>query len=204
MKRTLIAATRNAGKLREIHYAIGEWYDVQPCPEEVPEVEETANTYEGNARLKAEAVSQYINGIVISDDTGIEVDALSGGPGIYSARFSGPDVDTRRNCQKLVDQMSHVFDNGRRALYRTIAVARLPDGREVVAEGTCEGTIATALCGDGGFGYDPVFTPLEGDGRTFAEMTLEEKDNISHRAKAFRLLIRKLAATEGEYNHFSL
>jgi len=146
-------------------------------------------------------VSRYVNGIVVGDDTGIEVDALDGAPGVYSARFSGLDVNTRRNCQKLVDQMSHVPDDRRRARYRTVAVARFPDGREVVAEGTCEGTIATALRGDGGFGYDPVFLPLEGDGRTFAEMALEEKNDISHRAKAFRLLARKLASIEGESSH---
>ena len=146
-------------------------------------------------------MSRYVNGIAVGNDIGIEADALDGAPSVYLAHFSGLDGNSRCNCQKLVDQTSHIPDDRRRTRYRTAAVARFPDGREVVAEGTSEGTIATALHGDGGFGHDPVFILLEGDDRTFAEMTLEEKNDISHRAKAFRPLVHKLAAIARESSH---
>jgi XTP/dITP diphosphohydrolase len=197
MQRSLILATRNGNKVREIRTAISGSYDVQPCPEGIPEVNETFDTYEGNARLKANTVSRYVDGLVVADDTGIEVDALGGEPGVISARFSGPEQNSRRNCEYLIAKLADVPDEKRTARYRTVAVASFPDGREVVAEGTCEGTIARTLQGDGGFGYDQIFIPVEGDGRTFAEMTSEEKNVISHRARAFRLLVRKLSAIDG-------
>jgi XTP/dITP diphosphohydrolase len=195
MKPILVLATRNKNKLREVRQAIGESYDIQPCPEGVPEVDETADTYEGNARLKAVTVSHYVKALVAADDTGMEVDALGGAPAVKSARFAGLDKDSRRNCKRLIAELTDIPKEKRTGRYRTVVVARFADGRELIAEGTCEGLIATTLRGDGGFGYDPVFIPLEGDGRTFAEMRADEKAEISHRARAFRSLVDKLALT---------
>ena len=196
MRRSLVLATRNGNKVREIRTAISESWDVKPCPEGIPEVDETSDTYEGNARLKADTVSRYVNDLVVADDTGIEVDALGGAPGVTSARLAGPEKNSRRNYEFLIAELANVPDEKRTARYRTVAVARFQDGREIVAEGTCEGIIAHTPRGDGGFGFDPVFIPAEGDGRTFAEMTAEEKNAISHRARAFRLLASRLSATE--------
>ncbi len=200
MKRSLVLATRNGHKVREIRTAIGDSYEVQPCPEGIPEVEETSDTYEGNARLKVETVVKYVNGLVVADDTGIEVDALGGAPGVNSARFSGPEQNSRRNCEHLLAKMSNVPDQKRTARYRTVLVARFRNGPEVMAGGVCDGSIARSLRGDRGFGYDPVFVPFEGGGRTFAEMSSEEKDAIPHRARAFRLLVNKLSAVEDRLN----
>jgi XTP/dITP diphosphohydrolase len=129
----------------------------------------------------------------VADDTGLEVDALGGAPGVNSARYAGEECDARANMDRLLAELAGVPAGWRTARFRTVALVRRPDGTEVQATGTVEGHIAEAPSGDAGFGYDPVFVPIEGDGRTFAEMG-DEKHSISHRGRAFRDLARRLAA----------
>ncbi len=187
----LVLATANRDKAREIADTLS-GFELLPRPDDVPDVDETADTLEGNARLKAEALCAATGEAAVADDTGLEVDALDGRPGVYSARFAGPDATYADNVAKLLRELDGV-DN-RRARFRTIALVRFPDGSEVVAEGSVNGKIATAARGDEGFGYDPLFIPDDGDGRTFAEMTLAEKQNVSHRGRAFRALAEKLSS----------
>ena len=185
----LVLATANPDKAREIVDALA-GFDLVPRPEDVPDVDETADTLEGNARLKADALCRATGEAAVADDTGLEVAALNGRPGVYSSRFAGPAATYADNVAKLLVELDGV-DN-RRARFRTVALARFPDGTEVVADGTVDGHIATETRGDEGFGYDPVFVPDDGDGRTFAEMTLAEKQMVSHRGRAFRALAERL------------
>ncbi|HWC12470.1 MAG TPA: RdgB/HAM1 family non-canonical purine NTP pyrophosphatase [Acidimicrobiales bacterium] len=186
----LVLATANLDKAVEIA-AMLPGFDVVPRPPEVPDVDETADTLEGNARLKAAAVADATGEVAVADDTGLEVDALGGRPGVSAARYAGPGASYGDNVAKLLSELEGVAD--RRARFRTVALARFPDGREVVAEGTVEGEIARRPRGTNGFGYDPVFVPAGGDGRTFAEMTRAEKDDVSHRGRAFRALLASLS-----------
>ena len=151
-------------------------------------MDETGATLEANARLKAVGLSQATGLPAIADDTGLEVDALGGAPGVYSARFAGPDATYADNCNLLLRRLDGVPPERRTARFATVALAHWPDGREAAALGTVEGEIAETARGEGGFGYDAVFVPGEGDGRTFAEMTAAEKHAISHRGRAFRTL----------------
>ena len=185
----LVLATANPDKAREISDALS-GFDLVPRPEDVPEVDETADTLEGNARLKAEALCEATGEAAVADDTGLEVVALDGRPGVYSSRFSGPNATYADNVAKLLRDLEGKDD--RRARFRTVALARFPDGREVIAEGTVDGHIPVEARGNQGFGYDPVFVPDDGDGRTFAEMTLAEKQVVSHRGRAFRALAERL------------
>ena len=187
----LVLATANPDKAREIADALG-GFDLVPRPADVPDVDETADTLEGNARLKAEALCAATGEPAVADDTGLEVDALDGSPGVYSSRFAGPAATYADNVAKLLAELDGVPADQRRARFRTVALARFPDGREVLAEGTVDGRIAAEPRGHEGFGYDPVFVPDDGDGRTFAEMTLSEKQAISHRGRAFRALAEAL------------
>jgi len=187
----LVLATANPDKAREIADALG-GFDLVPRPADVPDVDETAETLEGNARLKAEALCAATGEPAVADDTGLEVDALDGSPGVYSSRFAGPAATYADNVAKLLAELDGVPADQRRARFRTVALARFPDGREVLAEGTVDGRIAAEPRGHEGFGYDPVFVPDDGDGRTFAEMTLSEKQAISHRGRAFRALAEAL------------
>ena len=188
----LVLATANPDKAREIA-ALLAGFDVVPRPDDVPEVDETGETLEENARLKAVALVEATGCAAVADDTGLEVVALDGAPGVYSARFAGEHASYADNVGKLLSVMEGVAD--RRARFRTVALARFPDGREMVAEGVVDGVITPAARGDGGFGYDPVFQPDEGDGRTYAELTLEEKNALSHRGRAFRALASQLRST---------
>lgn len=187
-----VLATANPDKAREIQAILGDAVQLQPRPASVPDVEETGDTLLENARLKARAVAEGTGRPAIADDTGLEVEYLEGAPGVYSARFAGEGATYADNVAKLLGQMTGVEEAGRTARFRTVAVARWPDGREVWAEGVVEGTIAPAARGSAGFGYDPVFVPAGGDGRTFAEMASDEKDRISHRGRAFRALAEGL------------
>jgi XTP/dITP diphosphohydrolase len=191
----LVLATANPDKAREIADALS-GFDLVPRPEDVPDVDETADTLEGNARLKAEALCTATGEPAVADDTGLEVDALDGRPGVYSSRFAGLDATYADNVAKILNELDGVKD--RRARFRTVALARFPDGREVIAEGTVDGHIAVEARGSEGFGYDPVFVPDDADGRTFAEMTLAEKQAISHRGRAFRALAERLTARSGD------
>jgi XTP/dITP diphosphohydrolase len=189
----LVLATGNPDKARELA-ALLEGFDVVPRPADIPEVEETEDTLEGNARLKAMAVLRATGEPAVADDTGLEVDALGGRPGVFAARYAGPDVTYADNVAKLLGELEGVPPEGRRARFHTVAVAIFPEGREIIAEGWVEGTIAEAPRGEGGFGYDPVFVPDRGDGRTFAEMATEEKAGVSHRGRALRALAAQLRA----------
>ena len=187
----LVLATANLDKARELA-ALLDGFEVVLRPADLPDVEETADTLEGNARLKAAAVMEATGELAVADDTGLEVDALDGRPGVWAARYAGPAATYADNVAKLLDELGGVPRDRRSARFRTVAMALFPDGREVVAEGTVEGRIAEAPRGGAGFGYDPIFLPDGGDGRTFAEMTTEEKSRVSHRGRAMRALAEAL------------
>ena len=190
-----VLATANPDKAAEISEILrnaGVPVDLEPRPDDVPDVDETGATLEANARLKAVSLAEATGLPAIADDTGLEVDALGGAPGVYSARFAGPDATYADNCTLLLRRLEGVAPERRTARFATVALAHWPDGREAAALGTVEGTIAHAARGEGGFGYDPVFVPGEGDGRTFSEMTSAEKHAISHRGRAFRTLAQGL------------
>jgi XTP/dITP diphosphohydrolase len=160
-----------------------------------PDVEETGATLEANARIKAAAITDALGTLAVSDDTGLEVDALDGAPGVYSARFAGEHATYADNVAKLLRALEGTNPSRRTARFSTVAIARWPDGRELVARGAVEGVITATARGDNGFGYDPVFVPNEGDGRTFAEMSSDEKHGLSHRGRAFRTLAEQLIQT---------
>ncbi|MGI8778479.1 MAG: RdgB/HAM1 family non-canonical purine NTP pyrophosphatase [Acidimicrobiales bacterium] len=185
----VVLATANPHKAAEIGPLLA-GFDVVPRPTELADVDETADTLEGNARLKAEAVAAFSGELAVADDTGLEVDALGGRPGVWSARYAGEDATYADNVAKLLAELDAVASEDRRARFRTVVVARTPDGRELVAEGAVDGHIAVSARGDRGFGYDSVFVPDDGDGRTFAQMTATEKAAVSHRGRAFRALAR--------------
>jgi XTP/dITP diphosphohydrolase len=166
--------------------------DLVPRPPEVPDVVEDGETLLDNARLKARALCAATGLAAVADDTGLEVDALDGAPGVYSARYAGPAATYADNVAKLLDALGDRPPAERRARFRTVALTAFPEGDEVWCEGEVVGTIATVSRGTAGFGYDPVFVP-EGEARTFAQMTAEEKAAVSHRGRAFTALARALA-----------
>jgi XTP/dITP diphosphohydrolase len=187
----LVLATANPDKAAEIRAVLldaGLAVELVPRPYDVPEVEEDGATLEDNARLKAVALCDATGLPAVADDTGLAVDALGGAPGVHSARYAGEDATYADNVEKLLRELAGVDAPERTARFSTVALARWPDGREVAAIGEVEGVIAAAARGEAGFGYDPVFVPVEGDGRTFAEMTAGEKRRVSHRGRAFRTL----------------
>lgn len=195
---TLIIATKNAGKVREIQDITGDLCHVITMEEAGIhlEIEETGTTFTENARIKARAVWQArldagFHDTVISDDSGIEIDFFDKKPGIYSSRWLGEDTPYTQKNQIVLDQMKEVSDEKRTARYVCAMVAVLPDGRELSVLETVEGRIAEAPKGSNGFGYDPIFLIPEA-GQTFAEMSAEEKHAISHRGKALRALEQQL------------
>jgi XTP/dITP diphosphohydrolase len=188
---TLVCASANPDKVLEIEAILGDEVRLEPRPAAVPDVVEDADTLEGNARLKATAVARATGRPAIADDTGLEVVALDGAPGVFAARFAGEDATYADNRAKLLAALDGTAD--RRARFRTVVMIAWPDGTETVAEGACDGVIAEEERGERGFGYDPVFAPVESDGRTFAEMSDEEKNVLSHRARALRNLLNRLA-----------
>ena len=193
----LVAATANTGKLAEIEAILGDAAELLPRPHDVPEVVEDAPTLEGNARLKATAIARAASMPAVADDTGLEVDALGGAPGVRSARYAGEAGIAADNMAKLLGALVEVgaFEQAqRKARFRTVAIVVWPDGSEVLASGAVEGHIADAPRGEGGFGYDPIFVPADGDGSTFAEMTDVDKNAISHRGRTFRALQQLLAS----------
>jgi XTP/dITP diphosphohydrolase len=190
-------ASRNPGKIREILAICSgwgvSWRTAEDDPAGWPDVEETGTTYLDNAVLKARAVAAFTGLPAIADDSGIEVDALDGKPGVRSARFAGNGATDETNLSKLIESIRGVPELGRTARYRCVAALVDPAGDVVWAEATCEGTLRTDPVGDGGFGYDPVFVPV-GETRTMAELDPDEKDAISHRGKAFRELGERLGS----------
>jgi XTP/dITP diphosphohydrolase len=189
---TVVCASANPDKVAEIEVILDGVIDLVPRPDGVPDVVEDADTLEGNARLKAVAICEVTGLPAVADDTGLEVAALGGAPGVFTARFAGEGCSYADNRTKLLADLHGVAD--RRAAFRTCALVMWPDGREVAVEGVCNGVITDAERGDGGFGYDSVFAPVEADGRTFAELPDEQKHAISHRGRAFAQL---LAALDG-------
>ena len=187
----IVLATANPDKARELA-ALLDGFDVVPRPAGLPDVEETEDTLEGNARLKAVAVMEATGALAVADDTGLEVDALGGRPGVWAARYAGPGATYADNVAKLLGELEGVAPGARTARFRTVAVALVPGGGEIVAEGRVEGRIAEQPAGESGFGYDAVFVPDRGDGRTFAQMTPGEKSGLSHRGRALRALTVQL------------
>ena len=192
-------ATTNPDKAREIREVLASsGFDAELLdrPQDVPEVEETEETLLGNARLKAATLVKETGMAAIAEDTGIEVEALGGAPGVRSARFAGEPPDEQANVDKILAEMAGRHGPAqRRARFVTVAMAIWPDGREVSAEGSVEGWIAEERRGSGGFGYDPVFVPAEADGRTFGELaegSPDAKHSLSHRGRAFRALAEML------------
>jgi XTP/dITP diphosphohydrolase len=192
----LVLASANPDKAAEISAiltAAVPGLDLVPRPADLADVDETGATLLENARLKAAAIAAATGEAAVADDTGLAVDALDGAPGVYSARFAGEGATYADNVAKLLTALDGVAPDRRTARFETVALVRWPDGREVAASGAVEGVIAAEARGDGGFGYDPIFVPSDGDGRTFAELRPEEKHALSHRGRAFRALAAELA-----------
>lgn len=187
----LVMASANPNKAAEIAELLTD-HDIEPRPPGLGDILESEETLEGNARLKAVTVCNNANVAAVADDTGLEVDALGGLPGVRSARYAGEDATDAANLSKLLQQMEHVEEVARTARFRTVAIVVLPGGGEFLSHGVVEGSICTTPRGEGGFGYDSVFVPHDGDGRTFAQMDAAEKHAISHRGRAFRSLAEKL------------
>jgi len=192
----LAIASRNAHKLREIREICADWpvswVTVDDEPTRWPHVEEPHDTYLANALEKARAIAAALGLPAVADDSGIEVDALGGAPGPRSARFAGEGASDEENLLTLLEALREVSDRERSARYRCVAAVAWPDGRELHAEGVCEGRLAREPRGTGGFGYDPIFLP-EGLDVTMAELRPERKHRISHRGRAFRALGALLA-----------
>jgi XTP/dITP diphosphohydrolase len=189
-----VCASANPDKVKEMRVVLAPFgIELLPRPADLADVVEDAPTLEGNARLKAVAVCEATGQPALADDTGLEVDALGGAPGVLTARFAGEDATYADNVDMLLDALADLAEpEERMARFRTVALARFPDGREVMAAGWVDGTIALDRRGEHGFGYDPVFEPVEADGRTFAELTIDQKNGISHRARALRALAELL------------
>lgn len=187
----IVFATNNAHKLQEIRQIVGSEFEILSladigCDVDIPE---TADTLDGNALMKAEFIKEHYGMDCFSDDTGLEIDALGGEPGVYSARYGGVAHDSERNMDKVLMKMQGVTE--RSARFRTVIV--LIEGDKVTKfEGKVEGRILTERHGAEGFGYDPIFAPVEADGRTFAEMSAQEKNAISHRGRATAALVKYL------------
>ena len=184
-----IIATHNVKKLAELERILTPLgISVQTASQAgftLPEVDETGTTFAENARLKAESAMRATGRPAVADDSGLVVDALGGAPGVYSARYAGPDAGDRDRYEKLLRELADVPDDRRTARFVSAVCCVFPDGTSIDVTGACEGRIARAPRGDGGFGYDPVF--LVGD-RSYAELTAAEKDEISHRGRALRAL----------------
>lgn len=183
----LVCASANPDKVAEIEAILRDVVELIPRPADVADVVENADTLEGNARLKAVAICDATRLAAVADDTGLEVEALGGAPGVHSARWAGEACTYADNRAKLLRELDGATN--RRAAFRTCVLVRRPDGSELVVDGTCHGVISEQPIGTAGFGYDAVFVPDDGDGRTFAEMTDDEKHAISHRGRAFRNLL---------------
>ena len=197
MKPTLVFATANENKVIEVRKLLDGLFVVKSlidigCSEDIPE---TSNTLEGNAKQKADYVKVKYGFDCFADDTGLEVYALDGAPGVYTARYGGPEKDAIKNMNHLLNELEEagaVESRDRGAQFRT-AIHLIVNGESMNIEGVCKGRIAKKLSGTEGFGYDPIFIP-EGGLRTFSEMNPDEKNNISHRGRAIRKMIEHLGA----------
>ncbi len=191
----LVMASANPHKAVEIAQVLLEAMpnvEVVPRPSDLGDVAEDGSTLAENALIKARFVSGAAGEPAIADDTGLEVDALGGAPGVHSARYAGPQADAGANLAKLMAALRDVPDALRTARFRTVVAVVFTDGREVLADGVVEGRIAATAVGDGGFGYDPVFVPDETAPLTFAQLAAADKNRISHRGRALRALAERL------------
>jgi XTP/dITP diphosphohydrolase len=196
----ILLATRNGGKVREVREILGDLgveivslLDVSGAPDVV----EDGATFRENALKKARALAGWSGRVTLADDSGLEVDSLGGRPGVRSARFAGEGVGDEANNRKLLAELQSVPPEERSARFRCVMALAFPDGREWVTEGSCEGVIVSALRGTQGFGYDPLFLvpSLE---KTFGELTLQEKNRVSHRARALHEMKAVLRSVLGE------
>ncbi len=186
----LVVASSNQGKITELVALLGDRFAVEPRPPGLAETVEDGDTLEANAIKKAVEVRDHSGATALADDTGLFVTALDGRPGVRTARYAGEHAESADNLAKLLSELQGVDD--RRAEFRTVIAVAPTDGDVLVASGVVEGRIAQNLSGGDGFGYDPVFIPIEGDGRTFAEMSSDEKNSISHRGRALRAMLEQL------------
>lgn len=190
----VVLATRNQGKIREFQKRFSEiGWEVIPIADiaDIPEPEETGTTFRENALQKARYYAEAVNLPVLSDDSGIIADVLGNEPGVYSARYAGVHGNDEANNQKLVEVLRPYRGEARRGYYMCVIAVVWPDGREITAEGRCNGIIRDFYKGTGGFGYDPLFY-LPEFGKTMAELSMEEKNKISHRGKAVDAMLKKL------------
>ncbi len=184
----LVFATNNKNKLEELRKIVGDSFKILSLGDIgcYDDIAETASNIEGNAKIKAMYVKQNYGYDCFSDDTGLEIDALGGEPGVYSARYGGVAHDSERNIDKVLSKMLGVTD--RSARFRTAITLVIGEDLHIF-EGEVKGVITTERHGTGGFGYDSIFQPIEGDGSTFAQMTAEQKNSISHRGRAVAKLV---------------
>lgn len=196
---SLVLASRNKGKLRELRELLIETgWDVLPVSDfpEIPDIEEDGETFQANAVKKATETARLLRMWVLADDSGLEVDALDRAPGVRSARFSGSHGNDAANNRLLLEKLADVELPNRTARFRCVTALAAPDGRIWTADGVCEGVIGLSLHGEGGFGYDPLF--VLDSGLTMAELPEEEKNRISHRARAMHAMREILLHLAGE------
>ncbi|WP_077621325.1 XTP/dITP diphosphatase [Sediminibacillus massiliensis] len=183
----LLIATKNEGKVRDFKELFSKYgmeiISLLDLDETIPEIEETGTTFEENARIKAETIVERFQLPVLADDSGLEIDALGGRPGVYSARYAGEAKNDQANLEKVLEEMEGVPADNRSARFVCVLAVARPGEATYTVRGTCEGSIATAPAGENGFGYDPVFYP-KGTDKTMAQLTAKEKNSISHRKNA--------------------
>jgi XTP/dITP diphosphohydrolase len=190
---TFVLATANphkAEEMREVLAPLG--VELLARPANVPDVDEIESTLEGNALLKARALRAATGRAAIADDTGLFIDALEGRPGVWSARYAGEHATYADNVDKALRELANVPDGERQARFRSVIAVAFPDGSSWWVEGSLEGVMARSPRGERGFGYDPIFVPDDGDGRTLGELTPEEKNALSHRGRALRAFAETL------------
>lgn len=192
--RTLVIATHNRKKAGEMITILSARFPAMELRtladyQGAPEPDETGSTYAENAAIKSEGGAAYTNEWSLADDAGLEIDALDGAPGLYSKRFGGEDLPFPDKIARIFEMMKDVPDELRTARFRCCVALTRPDGTDTkVFESTCEGHIAREMSGQGGFGYDPMFLPVDAPGRTMADLTAQEKHAISHRGKVLAAL----------------
>ena len=190
---TFVLATANphkADEMREVLAPLG--VELLARPADVPDVDETESTLEGNALLKARALCDATGRPAIADDTGLFIEALDGRPGVWSARYAGEHASYADNVEKALRELAEVPDGRRQAQFRSVIAVAFPDGSSWSVEGSLSGVMGRSPRGEHGFGYDPIFVPDDGDGRTLAEFSAEEKNAVSHRGRALRAFAEKL------------
>ena len=191
----IVCASANPHKVEELARLLPSWVELVARPSDIGDIDEDAPTLEGNAIIKAVEIANHASEWAIADDTGLEVEALNGAPGVRSARFAGEQATDAENRALLIAKLDGTTN--RSARFRTVVALVSSKGDIHFVGGECAGTIAESERGDGGFGYDSLFIPADGDGRTFAEMTGPEKDAVSHRGRALAQIPELLARIFG-------